>query len=122
MDNIRHYHIKFNQGPAKGSKNDWETGLLQLGGIITASIDTEKEELVVSYDLLECKIEDIEKWMTETGFVLDDNFMQRLKRGWTHFKEENEQANLKTESAPCCDYESVRKRRMDVESEKKPGE
>ncbi|MBI5198972.1 MAG: hypothetical protein HZA09_03035 [Nitrospirae bacterium] len=37
---------------------------------------------------------------------------EKLKKGWIHFTEENEQAELKSGAAPCCDLEELERRRI----------
>jgi len=45
--------------------------------------------------------------MVEIGFELEDNLMERLKRGWVHFTEENEQAEIKHKAPSCCDVTDI---------------
>lgn len=111
MDTLKHHHIKFKERPKSGTPDEWETGLKKLKGIKRVSIDVEKGDLFAEYDLLECKEEDIERCMSEAGFVLDDTFKERVKRGWVHFTEENEQAEFKSGPAPCCDVEEIERRK-----------
>jgi len=61
--------------------------------------------------LQNCREEDIERCMVETGFVLEDSLMERLKRGWIHFTEENEQAEFKHKAAACCDMTEIEEKR-----------
>lgn len=112
MDTLKHHHIRFKQAPARGGAAEWEAKIREIQGVSHVRIDAAKGDCFVEYDLLHCREEDIEKWMVETGFILDDSFKEKLKRGWIHFTEENEQAEIKHGgSAPCCDVEEIEKRR-----------
>ena len=111
MDTLKHHHIKFKERPKSGTLAEWEMVFKKLKGIKRVSIDVEKGDLFTEYDLLECKEEDIERCMAEAGFVLDDTFKERVKRGWVHFTEENEQAEFKSGPAPCCDVKEIERRR-----------
>ena len=64
-------------------------------------------DLSAEYDLQNCREEDIERCMVEMGFELEDNLMERLKRGWIHFTEENEQDELKHKAPACCDMTEI---------------
>ena len=122
MDNIKHHHIRFKEGPKQGGKAEWESGLRRLKGIRQVTINVEKGDIFAEYDLLECREDAIERCLVEAGFVLDDSLMEKIKRGWTHFTEENEQSELKHGSASCCDVEEIERRRKEMASGKEPHE
>src|SRR3972149_11696349 len=122
MDNIKHHHIRFKEAPKQGGKAEWESGLRRLKGIRQVTINVEKGDIFVEYDLLECREEAIERCLVETGFVLDDSLMEKIKRGWIHFTEENEQSELKHGSAPCCDVKGREQRRQKITPEEEPHE
>ncbi|MFQ5441594.1 MAG: hypothetical protein ACE5EB_02590 [Thermodesulfobacteriota bacterium] len=106
MDNIKHHHIRFKKGPA-GSPGDWEAELKKVTGVRAVSIDAEKGDVYVEYDLNRCCEEAVEKWMVNKGFVLDNGFLEKVKRGWVHYTEENEQDAMKAEPTPCCEVKDV---------------
>jgi len=49
--------------------------------------------LVLTYDVTEITLAEIEDALTELGFHLDNGLLCRLKRALYHFTEENERAN-----------------------------
>ncbi|MBI5198971.1 MAG: hypothetical protein HZA09_03030 [Nitrospirae bacterium] len=117
---IKHHHIKFKESPGKGNPIGWESEIKKIKGIKRVTIDMEKGDLIAEYDLLECREEAIERGMLEAGFILDVSFREKLKRGWIHFTEENEQAELKSGAAPCCDLEELERRRAMTQKKKTP--
>ena len=111
MSTLKHHHIKFKQRPDSGGTADWETKLKEVKGVSLVRIEPERGDILVEYDILKCREEEIEKCMVEVGFVLEDSLRERVKRGWIHFTEQNEQAEIKHgESAPCCDLKEIEKR------------
>lgn len=114
MDTLKHHHIKFKKAPGWGGAAEWEAKIREIQGVNRVRIDAEKGDCFVEYDLLKCREEDIERGMVEAGFMLDESFKEKVKRGWIHFTEENEQAELKHGgTAPCCDVDEIeRKRKM----------
>ncbi|MCC7202077.1 MAG: hypothetical protein IT393_05345 [Nitrospirae bacterium] len=111
MSTIKHHHIRFRNAPAAGGVNDWTASLRTCKGITNISIDTEKNDLFAEYDLKICKEEDVERCMLDIGFVLEDSVMERIKRGWIHFTEENEQSEFKHKGASCCDISEIEEKR-----------
>jgi copper chaperone CopZ len=116
MDNQRHHHIRFKEGPAVGSPEDWIAELKKVNGVTGVKIDADKKDVFVEYDLLKCREEAIEHWMVKTGFKLDESIMQRLKRGWVHYTEENELDSLGAKPHSCC---SVDENADEIEKKKK---
>lgn len=115
MSTLKHHHIKFNQAPDWGNPAEWETKLKEVKGVSLVRIELEQGNMLVEYDIHTCREEDIEKCMEEAGFKLDESFKERVRRGWIHFTEENEQAELKHEgTAPCCDVEAIEKRKIKI--------
>ncbi len=106
MENTKHHHIRYKEAPA-GGPGEWETEIRKIHGVKTVSIEAEKKDVYIEYDLNLCCEEAIEKWMVNMGFVLDDGFLEKMKRGWVHYTEENEQDALKAEPKPCCKVEEV---------------
>lgn len=101
---LKHHHIKFSTGP-DGSPDELEALLKKISGVTEVRVDAGSSDVFVEYDLARCSEEAIEKWMTQAGFALDDSVMERLKRGWIHYTEENEQDALSREPHPCCDVD-----------------
>ena len=111
MTTIKHHHIKFKKAPSSGGMDEWKTSLQKCKGISNVRIDEEQGDLFAEYDLQSCKEEDIERCMVEIGFVLEDSLMERFKRGWIHFTEENEQAEFKHKTPACCDLKDLEEKR-----------
>ena len=66
------------------------TGLETVMGLVKES----PTSLVVTYDLAEMTLAEIEDALVELGFHLDGSLMCRLRRALYRFTEENERANL----------------------------
>ncbi|GMR04928.1 MAG: hypothetical protein BMS9Abin23_0849 [Thermodesulfobacteriota bacterium] len=116
MTTLKQQHIKFKKGPA-GSPEDWVVAIKKIAGVTSVSIDAEKGDVFVEYDLSKCREQAIENWMVRSGFVLEDGLLERVKRGWIHYTEENEQDALTAEAGSCCDIDSVEKKRKEIEGE-----
>ena len=101
---LKHHNIKFASAPA-GTPVEWESVLARVRGVTKVSIDADGGSVFVEYDLAHCSEEAIERWMVHEGFILDDHLMERVKRGWTHYTEENEQDALKVKPPSHCDVE-----------------
>ncbi|MFQ5737168.1 MAG: hypothetical protein ACE5GY_09985 [Thermodesulfobacteriota bacterium] len=110
MSDIKHHHIKYKEGPG-GGPDEWKELIKKVHGVIDIRIDAQNRDVFVEYDLVECCEEAIEKWMVKSGFVLDDSFMERMKRGWIHYTEENERDALKVEPHSCCSVEEADKKK-----------
>ncbi len=107
MDTTKHHKIKFKL-PASANSHEIVEKLKDLYDA-EATVDMEKGYLSVDYDLKKCKEEFIEMTLVECGFELDDSIMQRIKRGLTKFKEENELDNLHTRPTCCNDMSKIEK-------------
>ena len=101
---LKYHHIRFKASPA-GSPAEWESELREVRGVTEVSIDAAKSDVFVEYDLALCCEEAIERWMVHEGFVLDDRLVERLKRGWIHYTEENEIDALKIIPHSRCGVE-----------------
>jgi len=107
MDNMRHHRIRFKN---YGDKlKDPAGAIKRLDGVVHVEIDNEIKEVAVEYDLLKCTEADIETKMKEEGFTLNEGLTQRLKRGWLHYTEDNEQEAMRAEPKPCCTIETKKK-------------
>ena len=115
MSTLKHHHIKFKQAPDWGNPAEWEEKLKGVKGMSIVRIEPEGGDIMVEYDIHKCREEDIEKYMEETGFILDESFKEKVRRGWIHFTEENEQAGFKHGgTASCCDWEEIEKRKIKI--------
>jgi len=56
----------------------------------------------VTYDLLEATALQIERVIEQAGFKLATSWVRRLQRGWVHYIEGNELANLDELDSACC--------------------
>lgn len=110
MPTLRHHHIRFKKCPAEGSAKEWESQICEINGVARVEIDTDNKDIFVEYDLEKCCEEAIENWMAEMGFVLDDSFMEKIKRGIIHFTEENARENLRAKPHSCCDVQEKDKK------------
>ena len=114
MSDIRHHKIRFVERPEMDPA-ELEAELKKIDGVIDAKIDADHREVSVEYDLLKCREEDIERWMTEAGFVLDDSLRERIRRGWIRYTEENELDALRSRPLSCCDSEEIERRKKELE-------
>ncbi len=105
---IKHHNIKFKEGPKNGETSEWESLMKEIHGLISVCIDGGKKNVSVEYDLRLCSEEAIEHWMVKTGFVLDDSLMERMKRGWIHYTEENTRDNLGSKPHSCCEVDDTK--------------
>lgn len=113
MSDLKHHHIRFKKGPTGGAV-EWESIIKKVTGVTSVSIDEKIRDVYVEYDILKCCEEAIEHWMIKSGFVLDDSFLQRMKRDLIHYTEENEQESLKAKAQSCCDVEDIEKKRKEI--------
>ena len=79
-----------------------ERGLGGLSGVVEVHADHRTGNVDIVYDLEKLTLLDLEREIESLGYHLDDGFWSRTKRGWLHFTEENELANLRAEPSPCC--------------------
>jgi len=111
MSELTHHNIKFKESPKTGGPAEWEEEIKKVKGITKVKIDVQEKEVTVEYDIHNCCEEAIEHWMIKASFVLDDSLMQRLKRGWIHYTEENEQDALASKPHSCHDVEEIEEKR-----------
>jgi copper chaperone CopZ len=112
-ETITHHHIRFKECPAH-LNNKQEEVISAVKGVRTVKIDKEKGDVFVEYNLNECMESDIEEAMVKMGFVLDNGFMQKLKRGYIHYTEENERENLHHKPSSCCDVDEIERKRKEL--------
>jgi len=112
METIKCHHIRYSEAPSDGSHPEWEARIGEVPGVDGVCVDPEKREVFVEYDLLRCCEEAIESRMEKMGFVLETGFLQRVKRGWIHYTEENELDALRAkEGHPCCGVEELERKK-----------
>jgi YHS domain-containing protein len=75
-----------------------EVGLLM--GV--KQVDVQSQVIVVTYDLRQCRAEQIEAYLSGAGIKLRERWSDRLRRGWIHYTEENELDNLDAQPGACC--------------------
>ena len=76
-------------------------GLTALNGVINVDSEWRKGAVIVTYDLHNTRIQDVEKLLSDIGYPPDRGFLSRKKRDWIHFTEKNEVDNLK-HVGHCC--------------------
>lgn len=111
MEDLRHHSIRFTRVPASGTPADWEAGLRKVTGVKDVRVDEEKGEVFVEYDIRHCCEEAVEHWMVSAGFTLDESFVERVKRGWVHYTEENERDAFGGKPHVCCDLEEIERKK-----------
>lgn len=111
MDTLKHHHIRFTLPDGSSlsqiTKPTLESRLKSMPGMHEAQLDLLKGELFVEYDLRKCREEIIEKWLLQEGFMLDNSIVERFKRGFIKFTEENEMDNLKIRTSCCSDSDEI---------------
>lgn len=112
-ETLTHHHIRFKECAALPS-NEQEEVIKEIKGVKKVKIDKEKGDVFVEYDLSKCMEADIEEAMINAGFVLDSGFMQKLKRGYIHYTEENDRENLHHKPGSCCDVDEIERKRKEL--------
>jgi len=112
-ETLTHHHIRFKECPAH-LENGQEEVIREIKGVTNVKIDKEKGDVSVEYDLNKCMETDIEEAMVNAGFVLDNGFMQKLKRGYIHYTEDNERENLHHTPSSCCDTDEIERKRKEL--------
>lgn len=72
--------------------------LMEMMGVQEVVVQGDKIE--ISYDLLQVTESQIEKALIEVGVRLGGDWLERLRRGWVHGREEIELDNLSAPPAP----------------------
>lgn len=65
-------------------------------------VSSDKNGVRVEYDLMQVKLETIEKAIVDLGYGLKSNILEKMKRGLIHDAEDNEFENMTRPAAPCC--------------------
>lgn len=114
MSHIKHHKIRFQEGPNGKNMIELADELKGVKGISQVNVDFKDNNVSVEYNLLKVSQYDIEKRMVEVGFVLDNGFWQKFKRGWAHFAEENERDNLTATHSSCCEDPTQKNKRKSL--------
>lgn len=75
-----------------------ELGLLM--GI--KQVDVQSQAIAVTYDLRQCRAEQVEACLSTAGIKLGEGWSDRLRLGWIHYTEENELDSLAAQPGACC--------------------
>ncbi|MBE9504200.1 MAG: hypothetical protein IME96_08510 [Proteobacteria bacterium] len=110
MATLKHHHMKFKKGPGDGGVAEWVSLIMEVSGVIRVNIDAAKKDVYIEYDLEKCSEEAIEHWMNKAGFVLDDSFLGRVKRGFIHFTEENAREALSEKPRSFREVKDIEKK------------
>lgn len=86
--------------PTQSEKVSNELGLLM--GI--NEVDVQSQAIAITYDLRQCRAEQIEACLSGAGIKLGEGWSDRLRLGWIHYTEENELDNLTTQPGACCNH------------------
>jgi hypothetical protein len=65
-------------------------------------VDVQSQTIAVTYDLMQCRAEQIEACLSTTGIKLGEGWSDRLRMGWIHYTEENELDSLAAQPGACC--------------------
>ncbi|MBF0191981.1 MAG: heavy-metal-associated domain-containing protein [Magnetococcales bacterium] len=76
-------------------------GLGALNGVLKVVTHWHRNTVTVTYDLQRVRIHALEKLLTEIGFPPDPGFIQRKKRDWIRFVDQNTLDAMKHRGA-CC--------------------
>jgi YHS domain-containing protein len=60
------------------------------------------QAIAITYDLRQCRAEQIEACLSGAGIKLGEGWSDRLRLGWTHYTEENELDSLAAQPGACC--------------------
>ncbi len=62
----------------------------------------DSSNLRITYDLMTVNLQSIEEMLNELNCRLSNKILQRFKKGWIHYLEENECENMKFTPHSCC--------------------
>ncbi len=72
-----------------------------MNGVFEVRPDHQRGEVEVVYDLRKIRLESLEQKLNELGYPLKGGFWARKKRGFAHFKEQNEFDAI-SHKGHCC--------------------
>jgi hypothetical protein len=79
-----------------------DQALCRIAGIQRVQLDSQRQRLVVWYDVRRVSYQLILTVLTDAGYPPPDSWWSRRKQGWYRFTEANDRANAKTPTAACC--------------------
>ncbi len=82
-------------------KRTIDAALSEVNGIKAVKAD-KSGRVYVEYNLRRINLEAIEKIISDLNYEITNGFVNRVKRGWIHFIEQNERDNLSTPFYACC--------------------
>ena len=65
-------------------------------------VEIQSQAIAITYDLRQCRAEQIEACLSGAGITLGEGWSDRLRLGWVHYTEENELDNLVEQPGACC--------------------
>ncbi len=65
-------------------------------------VDISEHCITIHYDLVMATSKQVEAALEEAGLSLGGGWVERLKRGWMHYTEENELDNMAASDMACC--------------------
>ena len=77
-------------------------GLSILPGIQRVSTNWSQGEVLVTYDILEIRMDEVIDALETLGFMRSEGLISRIQRGWTRFTEQNAVDNALYEPHCCC--------------------
>lgn len=93
--------IKVSNLSNDGASDHLSQYLAQVPGIQNATANPGKGTVVVTYDLMETGLPEIEGALSNAGFPPADGLVSKMVRGWQRYTEENERAHIK-HVPHCC--------------------
>ncbi len=106
---IKKRTLKANTMVCLGCEDNLLKMLSESRGVRKAAIER-NNKVKINYNLLEINYKEIEKKLNEAGYHASENVLDKLKRGWINFTEENEYKNITNNTNHCC---SVTDEQMD---------
>jgi len=93
--------IKVSNLSDDGASNQLSQHLTQVIGIQDVTTDPGKGAVVVTYDLMQTGLPEIEGALSKAGFPPANGLLSKMVRGWQRYTEENERAHMK-HVPHCC--------------------
>ena len=77
------------------------------GNVKAVMFDSDKGNIIITYNLELNSLKMIEQLLEGRGFELSNNFWEKFKSGWIHFTEQNELDNLHVKHICCSDPQEI---------------
>jgi len=97
---IKSRRIRLSASPSPKLAGSIKDNLQQLMGVKDLQLDG--RSIRIRYDLKQATFAQIERSLENIGFILDDAWWRRFKRGLIKYIESNELENLATPQVACC--------------------